>query len=213
MVVELHAESLFAVMTSVFTAANLLTILRLILIPIFVSAVYYQHFMAALAVFFAAALTDGLDGFVARTFNQRTLLGEILDPLADKLLLITAFIILSLPGLTLLPPLPFWLTASVISRDVLIVLGAIIIRLTTGWSRFPPSVPGKLNTLVQVLTLVIFLSANILRLSYPQLDLQRWLPAIYYPTLAMAIISGLHYIYHVKQQMILRTTQKPGRRS
>ena len=188
-------------MTSVFTAANLLTTLRLILIPIFVSAVCYQRFLPALAIFFAAALTDGLDGLVARTFNQRTPLGEILDPLADKLLLITAFITLSLPGHSLLSPLPFWLTASVISRDIFIVIGAVVIRLTTGWSRFPPSIPGKLNTLVQVLTIVIFLTANVLHLQYPDLDFERWLPIIYYPTLAMAIISGLHYIHHVKRQM------------
>ena len=188
-------------MTSVFTAANLLTTLRLILIPIFVSAVCYQRFLLALAIFFAAALTDGLDGLVARTFNQRTPLGEVLDPLADKLLLITAFITLSLPGHSLLPPLPFWLTASVISRDIFIVIGAIVIRLTTGWSRFPPSIPGKLNTLVQVLTIVIFLTANVLHLHYPDVDFERWLPVIYYPTVAMAIISGLHYIHHVKRQM------------
>jgi len=188
-------------MTSVLTAANLLTTLRLILIPIFVSAVCYQRFLPALAIFFAAALTDGLDGLVARTFNQRTPLGEILDPVADKLLLITAFITLSLPGNSLLPPLPFWLTTSVISRDIFIVIGAIVIRLTTGWSRFPPSIPGKLNTLVQVLTIVTFLTANVLHLQYPNLDLALWLPAIYYPTLAMAIISGIHYIHHVKQQM------------
>ena len=188
-------------MTSVFTAANLLTTLRLILIPIFVSAVCYQRFLPALAIFFAAALTDGLDGLVARTFNQRTPLGEVLDPLADKLLLITAFITLSLPGHSLLPPLPFWLTASVISRDIFIVIGAIVIRLTTGWSRFPPSIPGKLNTLVQVLTIVIFLPAHVLHLHYPDVDVERWLPVIYYPTVAMAIISGLHYIHHVKRQM------------
>lgn len=188
-------------MTSVFTAANLLTTLRLILIPIFVSAVCYQRFLPALAIFFAAALTDGLDGLVARTFNQRTPLGEVLDPLADKLLLITAFITLSLPGHSLLPPLPFWLTASVISRDIFIVIGAVVIRLTTGWSRFPPSIPGKLNTLVQVLTIVIFLTTNVLHLQYPDLDFERWLLVIYYPTVAMAIISGLHYIHHVKRQM------------
>ena len=135
-------------MTSVFTVANLLTILRLVLIPVFVTAIFYNRFLVALAVFFTAALTDGLDGLVARAFNQKTPLGEILDPMADKLLLVTAFIVLTLPGYTILPPLPFWLTATVISRDLFIVLGALVINMTTGLNRFPPSIPGKLNTLV-----------------------------------------------------------------
>lgn len=186
-------------MTSVFTVANLLTILRLVLIPVFVTAIFYNRFLVALAVFFTAALTDGLDGLVARAFNQKTPLGEILDPMADKLLLVTAFIVLTLPGYTILPPLPFWLTATVISRDLFIVLGALVINMTTGLNRFPPSIPGKLNTLVQVVTIVTFLTANVLHDQIESQILENILRPIYYLTLAMAVISGLHYIHHVNR--------------
>ena len=186
-------------MTSVFTVANLLTILRLVLIPVFVTAIFYNRFLIALAVFFTAALTDGLDGLVARAFNQKTPLGEILDPMADKLLLVTAFIVLTLPGYTILPPLPFWLTATVISRDLFIVLGALVINMTTGLNRFPPSIPGKLNTLVQVVTIVTFLTANVLHDQIESQILENILRPIYYLTLAMAVISGLHYIHHVNR--------------
>jgi len=186
-------------MTSVFTVANLLTILRLVLIPVFVTAIFYNRFLVALAVFFIAALTDGLDGLVARAFNQKTPLGEILDPMADKLLLVTAFIVLTLPGYTILPPLPFWLTATVISRDLFIVLGALVINMTTGLNRFPPSIPGKLNTLVQVVSIVTFLTANVLHDQIESQILENILRPIYYLTLAMAVISGLHYIHHVNR--------------
>ena len=186
-------------MTSVFTVANLLTILRLVLIPVFVTAIFYNRFLVALAVFFTAALTDGLDGLVARAFNQKTPLGEVLDPMADKLLLVTAFIVLTLPGYTILPPLPFWLTATVISRDLFIVLGALVINMTTGLNRFPPSIPGKLNTLVQVVTIVTFLTANGLHHQIESQILQNILRPIYYLTLAMTVISGLHYIHHVNR--------------
>lgn len=182
-------------MSSALTIANLLTVSRLILIPVFVTALYYQHFGWALAVFLAAAVTDGLDGLVARIFNQKTQLGEVLDPMADKLLLVTAFVILSLPRFTLTDPIPFWLTAVAISRDVIIVLGAAVINMTTGFSRFRPSIPGKLNTLIQIVMIVFFLVANAFNL------LAEYLPVVYYATLAMAVFSGLHYIAHINRLM------------
>jgi cardiolipin synthase len=182
-------------MSSVMTVANLLTILRLILIPVFVTAVYYQHFVGALAVFLAAAITDGLDGLVARSFNQKTQLGAILDPMADKMLLVTAFVILTLPGFPVIAPIPFWLTATTISRDVFIVLGAAVINMTTGFSGFRPSIPGKLNTFVQIATIVLFLTANAFD------HFTRYLPVAFYATLGMAVFSGLHYILHANKLM------------
>src|SRR5262245_24645075 len=178
-------------MSSALTIANLLTVLRLILIPVFVTALYYQQFGWALAVFLVAAVTDALDGLVARSFNQKTQLGAILDPMADKLLLVTAFIILSLPRFTLTQSIPFWLTATVISRDVFIVLGAVVINISTGFSAFRPSRPGKINTFVQIIMIVIFLTANVFSF-HPQ-----FLWITYYTTLGMAVFSGLHYILHV----------------
>ena len=196
-------------MTTVFTLANLLTILRLILIPVFVTAIFYHQFLSALAVFFIAAITDGLDGLVARTLNQKTPLGEILDPMADKLLLVTAFVVLSLGGVTSLPPLPFWLTATVISRDIFIVLGALVINITTGLNRFPPSLPGKLNTLIQVITVVAFLTANVLHHSTSRLQFSALLTPLYYLTLCFAVFSGLHYIYHVNLNIGRNIGRKP----
>jgi cardiolipin synthase len=190
-------------MTSVLTVANLLTVLRLILIPVFVTALYYDRFVWALVVFLIAAVTDVLDGIVARSFNQKTQLGAILDPMADKLLLVTAFITLSLPRFTLTDPIPFWLTATAISRDVFIVLGAAVINMTTGFSRFRPSIPGKVNTFVQIVMIVFFLTANAFH------RLTEYLPVAYYLTLGMAIFSGLHYIYHANKLMSEDQTERP----
>jgi cardiolipin synthase len=182
-------------MSSVLTVANLLTVFRLILIPVFVTALYYQRFTWALGVFFAAAVTDGLDGLAARSFNQKTQLGAILDPMADKLLLVTAFVVLSSPRFTLTAPIPFWLTAVAISRDVIIVLAAAVINMTTGFSKFRPSILGKLNTFIQIVMIVFFLVANAFQ------RLANYLPVAYYATLGMAILSGLHYIAHINKLM------------
>ncbi|MGE0130657.1 MAG: CDP-alcohol phosphatidyltransferase family protein [Blastocatellales bacterium] len=182
-------------MSSVLTVANLLTVFRLILIPVFVTVLYYQRFTWALGIFFVAAVTDGLDGLAARSFNQKTQLGAILDPMADKLLLVTAFVILSLPRFTLTDPIPFWLTAAAISRDVIIVLAAAVINMTTGFSKFRPSAPGKLNTFVQIVMIVFFLTANAFDL------LAEYLPIGYYATLGLTVFSGLHYIAHINRLM------------
>lgn len=182
-------------MPTALTVANILTILRLILIPVFVTALFYQRFSWALIVFLVAAFTDGLDGLVARSFNQKTQLGAILDPMADKLLLVTAFVVLSLPRFTETAPIPFWLTIAAISRDAFIVLGALVINISTGFSRFRPSFLGKVNTFVQIVTIVVFLAANAFGL-HPYV-----LSFCYYATLAIVIISGLHYIVHVNRLM------------
>ena len=182
-------------MSSVFTVANLLTIARLLLVPVFVMAVYYQHFGWALGIFLAAAITDGLDGLAARVFNQKTELGAILDPMADKLLLVTAFIVLSLHGFTFTAPLPFWVTVAAISRDVFIVLGALVINISTGFSNFRPSIPGKLNTFIQFFMIVLFLATNAFHLS------QIYLLPAYVITFGMSVFSGIHYIFHVNRSM------------
>ncbi len=189
-------------MSSVLTVANLLTVLRLILIPVFISAIYYQRFVWALSIFLLAAITDGLDGLAARNFNQKTQLGAILDPMADKLLLVTSFIILSLPRFTITDPIPFWLTATVISRDAFIVLGALVMNISTGFSKFRPSLPGKINTVVQIVLIVIFLVANAFNL-HPN-----FLSIVYYATLAIAVLSGLHYILHVNRLMSEHQNQR-----
>ncbi|MGH9801822.1 MAG: CDP-alcohol phosphatidyltransferase family protein, partial [Blastocatellia bacterium] len=136
----------------------------------------------------------------------------ILDPMADKLLLVTAFIVLTLQDFAKTPPIPFWLTATVISREVFIVLGAVVINMTTGFSSFRPSVPGKLNTFVQITMIVFFLSANAFNL------FTRFLPLAFYVTLAMAVFSGLHYVWHAnrlmsEQEMNEQEKKEPSERS
>lgn len=182
-------------MSSFFTLANYLTILRLLLVPVFVMSVYYQRFAWALCIFLTAAITDGLDGLVARNFNQKTEIGAILDPMADKLLLVTSFVVLSLHGFTYTPPIPFWVTVAAISRDVFIVLGALVINITTHFSNFRPSIPGKLNTFIQFFLIVFFLATNAFQLK------QTYLMPAYFITFAMAVFSGIHYIFHVNQLM------------
>src|ERR1700736_2627760 len=128
----------------IITVPNLLTVFRMVLIPIFVSLLVYKRFTLALGIFLLAGVTDGLDGLLARRFNQKSQLGTILDPIADKLLLVTSFIVLSLPSISPLPvprhfPVPFWVTAAVISRDIFIVVGAAAINIVTGFRGFRPS--------------------------------------------------------------------------
>ncbi|MBP6823482.1 MAG: CDP-alcohol phosphatidyltransferase family protein [Acidobacteria bacterium] len=177
------------------------------MIPVFVVAAHDRRFDWALGVFFAAAVTDGLDGLVARAFNQKTQLGAILDPMADKLLLVTAFIVLTLPNFTETPPIPFWLTATAISRDVIIVLAALVINMTTGFSGFRPSIPGKLNTFVQITMIVFFLAANAFGV------FTRFLPLAFYATLTIAVFSGLHYIWHINRLMSEQETRESSERS
>jgi cardiolipin synthase (CMP-forming) len=191
-------------MPSILNVANLLTVSRLVMIPAFVTAVYYHRFAWALIIFSVAAITDLLDGLMARALNQKTQLGAILDPMADKLLLVTAFIVLSFPGFTRTPALPFWLTAAAISRDVFIVLGALVINMATGFSRFRPSLPGKLNTFIQLTTIVLFLTANAFGW------FGEYLYGAYYLTLGMAIFSGLHYISYANRLIGQYQEDKPG---
>src|SRR5262245_62134538 len=122
------------------TPANQLTLLRVLLIPAFVILVTYSHLGWALIVFAAAGLTDAVDGVVARRSGEKSNLGAWLDPMADKLLLVTTFVVLTLPGLGLANPLPVWLTVLIISRDVVIVLTVAIINLASGPHTFRPSI-------------------------------------------------------------------------
>lgn len=192
---SIHQPDISTKMSSALTLANILTIIRLLIVPVFVLSIYYQQFTWALTLFFTAAVTDGLDGFIARTFNQKTQLGTILDPMADKLLLVTAFVVLSTHGLTKTPPIPFWVTVAAISRDIFIVIGAVAINISTGFSGFRPSIPGKINTIIQFIAVAVFLAANAFTLDY------RFITLTYYSTFVIAIFSGIHYVFHVNRLM------------
>lgn len=184
----------------IITIPNLLTFVRMALIPVFASLLYYGKYEWALFTFFFAGVSDGIDGFVARRFNQSSSLGTILDPIADKLLMTTAFVVLTLPHV--LPadnkhfPVPFWVTASVIGRDILIVVVAMAIFIMTNFRGFVPSIWGKISTFVQISAVGIILIACV----FPQYS-GWYLPPIYTLTAALAFISGVHYIFHVAKLM------------
>lgn len=177
------------------TVPNLLTIFRMVLIPVFVTLIFYKRFVLALAVFVLAGITDGLDGLFARRFDQRSQLGTVLDPIADKLMLTTAFVVLSLRSVFPQPlpshlPVPFWVTVAVISRDVFIVVGAAAINIMTGFRGFRPSRLGKLNTAVQIVGISIIMFAA----SVPY-GTGYYLPTVYTTVFALAVLSGAHYIF------------------
>jgi len=185
--------------SKIVTIPNLLTFLRMALIPLFASLLVYGHSDWALAVFIIAGVSDGIDGFVARRFNQESELGTILDPIADKLLMTTAFVILTLPNIfppTRHLPVPFWVTAAVIGRDVLIIAVAAAIFIITDFRGFKPSKLGKLSTLVQVCGVGLILLAAV----FPMLQ-SFYLPTVYTTITALAVFSGIHYVFFVSQLM------------
>ena len=184
-------------MNSILTIPNILTFMRMGLIPVFVSLVYYGYSKWALAVFLIAGVSDGIDGFLARKFKQESELGTIIDPIADKLLMTVAFIILTLPNV--LPPtrhlpIPFWVTASVIGRDVLIITIAGAINIITGFRGFKPSFWGKVSTLVQVIGISLVMLAAVSGDSI-------FLPTTYFIIVLLVVISGVHYVFQVASLM------------
>ena len=139
------------------TTANRITIFRILLVPFFIVEVlsYVErgeewHRYLAIGAFLTAAICDGVDGYIARRYNQRSELGAILDPLADKLLLVAGIVLLSLHHEQYLPHLPLWLTATVISRDVLLLLGLAVIYYACGKVTVKPHIIGKASTVLQM---------------------------------------------------------------
>jgi cardiolipin synthase len=180
---------------AVFTVANQLTLLRMLLIPAFIVLIVEGELGWALAIFAAAGVTDGLDGIIARRSGQRTTLGAWLDPMADKLMLVSAFVVLTLPNLGLANKLPLWLTALVISRDVGIVITVAIINLAIGRRTFQPSIFGKVATVVYIVTVSMAMLFN-------YLGYHSWLVDFcIYSSLAITLVSGFHYIWHASQVM------------
>jgi len=175
------------------TLANQLTILRIALIPAFVLLVVYGYLGAALLVFSFAGLTDALDGLIARRAGQRTSLGAWLDPMADKLLLVTTFVVLTLPGIPLTNHLPLWLTVLVISRDVVIVGVVAIINLAVGPRTFRPSLLGKATTAAFIITSVIVMFFNYRHETSVFVDLGIW------ASLALTLISSGDYFFKLRR--------------
>jgi len=175
------------------TLANQLTILRIMLIPAFVLLVVYGYLGWALVTFLAAGTTDALDGLIARRTGQRTALGAWLDPMADKLLLVTTFVVLTLPAVPLTNHVPLWLTVFVISRDTAIVGVVAIVSLAIGPRTFRPSIWGKLATATYIVTSVVIMYYNYRREQALVVDIFLW------ASLALTLISGIDYFIRLRR--------------
>ncbi len=163
---------------------NLITILRILLIPVFINLLIYGYQGWALTVFLAASLTDSLDGLIARLANQRTRLGTYLDPLADKLLLTASFLTLAI-----LRVIPTWTAVIVVSRDLILILGALILHMTQAQQEISPTFLGKSTTAVQLIYVTLILVMAVIHASTVSLF------PILVATIGLTILSGLHYIY------------------
>jgi cardiolipin synthase len=181
---------------TVLTAANQLTLLRLLLVPVFAIFMLYGLPGWALVTFAVATVTDALDGIIAR-HTQPTTLGAWLDPMADKFLLTTMFVMLSIPGVATVQRIPLWLTVLVLSRDVAIVLTVAIVNLAVAHRTFRPSLLGKAATATYMVTGVVMLYANYIG---EPLAIGTWL---IFASLALTLLSALEYtlrIYRRKGQ-------------
>lgn len=176
----------------VFTVPNQVTFLRLGFLPLFIILVYYRRYSWALAILVVAGLTDGVDGLLARSLNQRTSLGAYLDPIADKLLLSSSFVVLAIGG-----QIRWWLTILVIGRDVLILTSAAVILLTLGYRQFPPSIYGKLTTTLQIFLVFTVLAAVV----FPHHGLDVVRQALVYIVAAFTVFSGFHYSVVVARRL------------
>lgn len=174
-----------------FTIPNLLSLLRMALVPPFIIALINGQVKRALLVVVVAGISDLLDGFIARFFNQQSLLGTYLDPLADKLLVTAAYIILALPGLRHggAFQIPSWVTVVVIARDVLLVVVALVLYLAAGVRRFPASLLSKVTTVFQIGAVVVVLLTGL----WPELDTVALV--LVYTVALLTLASGLDYVW------------------
>jgi cardiolipin synthase len=187
----------------ILSVPNQLTLIRMLLVPfILISMIYGQHDVA-LYLFLAAALTDGFDGLVARHFNQTTLLGTYLDPIADKIFLSSAFFVQSLVG-----RIPWWLTILVLSRDVIIIATALVTALTTQIRRFPPSFLGKINTAVQASTVFAVLVHN----AFPQPWSGQVVLGLFWSAAATTLLSSIQYAVDYSRRMQEQPSEPAARK-
>jgi cardiolipin synthase len=166
------------------TWANRLTILRILITPGIVILLLYRHTAAALALFLVAAITDGLDGLVARSWQEKTALGMVLDPLADKLLLTSTVV-----TLTILKELPRWFAIILVSRDVILIGGSMILYMFLGKLTTPPTWTGKFTTGFQLITVLLAMLDNLLPAVKPAV-----LP-LALATMTLTVASGLDYVF------------------
>jgi cardiolipin synthase (CMP-forming) len=188
------------------TTANKITILRILLIPFFVVEILYYvrngdeiHRLLGILCFAIAAILDGVDGYIARRYNQRSELGAILDPLADKLLLVSAVVLLSFDHSPYLHGVPLWLTGTIIGRDSLLLVGLLVIQMTVHKVSVRPRFLGKLATVLQmVVTLWILLKWD-----------ERWLQTLSLSAALATGISGLLYVFDGSRQLSAHPASLP----
>src|SRR5512133_724492 len=189
------------------TTANKVTIFRILLIPFFVVEVLYYartgndvHRWLGISAFFVAAVCDGVDGYIARHYNQRSELGAILDPLADKLLLVSGVVVLSFDHTPYLDTIPLWLTGTIIGRDILLVAGMIVIQWTVGKVKVRPRILGKVATVLQMaVVLWVLLKWG-----------GKWLPWMALGAALCTGISGLLYVLDGMRQMSAHPASSPA---
>jgi cardiolipin synthase (CMP-forming) len=176
----------------IFTVPNQLTFLRLAFLPFFIIAIHYERFGVALWVLLAAGISDSLDGLLARGLNQKTPLGAYLDPIADKLLMSSSYLVLALHG-----KIRWWLAILVLSRDVLLLVAAAVILIAVGYRPFPPSIYGKATTFFEILMIVLVLLVAVWDNEY------LWIlrNVCTYFVAAFVILSGFHYSIVVSRRL------------
>jgi len=174
------------------TVPNQITLLRLGILPFFLILIVYEHYRYALLILVFAGLSDGIDGLLARKLNQKSAIGAYLDPIADKLLLSSSFVILAMEK-----QIAWWLTIMVLSRDIMILTVAAVIILISGYRPFPPSQLGKATTFFQiVLVFVVVLAA-----AYPNSELAFMRGVLLYLVAILTTISGFHYSFAIARRL------------
>ena len=176
----------------IWTVPNQITFLRLGFLPFFLIFISYEKFKWALLILVIAGFSDGIDGLIARKFNQRSSLGAYLDPIADKLLLSSSFIVLAFGK-----QFAWWLTILVLSRDLLILTVAVVIILASGYRPFPPSIYGKFTTFSQI----VLVFAVVLGAAYPELHLTLLNRLLTYIVSALCVFTGVHYSFTVARRL------------
>ncbi len=187
-------------LSQIFTAPNQLTLLRMIFVPFIVIHLVEGRYLWALVVFVIAGFSDGLDGLLARTLHQQTLLGQYLDPIADKLLLSTVFLVLSI-----LRKIPWKYTVVVFSRDISILAASAVLFAIAGLRNFRPSIFGKANTVSQIAAVFFVLLYQIRPLRGIWIARTEFLRATFFFT----IISALHYVILVQKRLRVPTHALP----
>lgn len=191
-------------LSQIFTAPNQLTLLRMIFVPFIVIHLVEGRYLWALVVFVIAGFSDGLDGLLARTLHQQTLLGQYLDPIADKLLLSTIFLVLSI-----LRKIPWKYTVLVFSRDISILAASAVLFAIAGLRNFRPSIFGKANTVSQIGAVFFVLLFEIRPMRWVSIARTEFLRATFFFT----IISALHYVILVQKRLREQTHALPPART